>query len=424
MNILIVDDSKINQVIAKDTLVKHEIVSNVFFADDGQDALNFIYENEVDLLLLDIVMPRKTGIDVLQYIKDYPPVNKPEVIMLTSISDNETLLKCFELGASDYIRKPFDDIEFVARVKVTLRNIRQKHQIKKNTQLILDKNVQLHEANKKIKEAQFYMVQKEKLVAIGELAAGVAHEINNPLAFVMSNFNNIKGYAEDIDRFFNWFDAYKDGLEKQHQDAVLHEWKKCDLEFIMEDLPELVEESSKGLERMAKIVTSMRNFSRISEDDRFEYVDINGIIEEVLMVTNNQLKYVAEVEKDFSDNPLLFCNKGEIEQVLVNLFVNASHAIKEMEYMDLGHISAVTKHDDEYLIIEISDNGIGMDEKTLSKIFDPFFTTKPVGTGTGLGLSITHNIIVEKHHGKIEVKSEKRMGTTFTIFLPRNNTTS
>lgn len=121
---------------------------------------------------------------------------------------------------------------------------------------------------------------------------------------------------------------------------------------------------------------------------------------------------------------MLFCNKGEIEQVLVNLFVNASHAIKEMEYMDLGHISAVTKHDDEYLIIEISDNGIGMDEKTLSKIFDPFFTTKPVGTGTGLGLSITHNIIVEKHHGKIEVKSEKRMGTTFTIFLPRNNTTS
>lgn len=424
MKILIVDDSKINQVIAKDTLMKHDILAEVFFADDGQEALNFVYENDVDLLLLDIVMPRKTGIDVLQYMRDYPLTTTPDVIMLTSVSDNETLLKCFELGANDYIRKPFDDIEFIARVKVSLRNIRQKHQIKKNTQMILDKNIQLHEANKKIKDAQFYMVQKEKLVAIGELAAGVAHEINNPLAFVMSNFNNIKNYAEDLEQFFKWLTAYKKNFEAFHQDAIHEKWKVFDLDFILEDLPDLVEESSKGLERMAKIVTSMRNFSRLSEDDRFEMVDINSVIEEVLMVTNNQIKYVAEVERHLGDCPLIFCNKGEVEQVLVNMFVNASHAIKEMEFMDLGQIFVETKFDEDFLIVEISDNGIGMDETTLSKIFDPFFTTKPVGTGTGLGLSITHNIIVEKHKGKIEVKSEKRMGTTFTIFLPRNNTTS
>lgn len=417
MKILIVDDSKINQIIAKDTLIKHKIVADLFISNDGQEALDFIYNESVDLILLDIIMPIKTGLDVLEHLKKNPIENVPDVIMLTSISDNETLQRCFENGATDYIRKPFDDLDFVARVKSALRNISQKKQIKETAHQLLD-------ANRKIKEAQFYMVQKEKLVAIGELAAGVAHEINNPLAFVMSNFKNIKNYSEDLISFFDWMMDFKKQLPDNFQKALESEYKKYDLEFILEDLPEVVDESHKGLERMAKIVTSMRNFSRISEDETHEYIDVNDIIEEVLMVTNNQVKYVAELEKNFMECPLVFCNKGEIEQVLVNLIVNAAQAIKEMQYVDSGRIQIATTFDEAYVKISISDNGIGMDDVTLTKIFDPFYTTKPVGSGTGLGLSISHNIIVEKHKGKLEVVSEKGMGTTFDISLPRNISTS
>lgn len=417
MNILIVDDSKINQIIAKDTLIKHNIVADLFIANDGQEALNFIYKETVDLILLDIIMPIKSGLDVLEELKKNPVENAPDIIMLTSISDTETLQRCFENGATDYIRKPFDDLDFVARVKSALRNISQKKEIK-------DTANQLLEANRKIKEAQYYMVQKEKLVAIGELAAGVAHEINNPLAFVMSNFKNIKNYSEDLIAFFEWLNAFKTQLPEIHQTPLDSEYKKFDLDFILEDLPEVVDESHKGLERMAKIVTSMRNFSRISEDETHEYIDINDIVEEVLMVTNNQVKYIAELEKNFTECPLVFVNKGEVEQVLVNLIVNAAQAIKEMQYVDSGRIQITTSFDQDYVKISISDNGTGMDEATLTKIFDPFYTTKPVGSGTGLGLSISHNIIIEKHKGKLEVVSEKGMGTTFDISLPRNTSAS
>lgn len=424
MNILIVDDSKINQIIAKDTLQKYDITADLHFANDGQEALDVIYQNAIDLVLLDIIMPHKTGIEVLQYMTDYPLENPPDVIMLTSISDNATLLSCFEKGAIDYIRKPFDDVDFVARVKSALRNIKQKKQIIESAVELAEKNRQLYDANQKIQEAQYYMVQKEKLVAIGQLAAGVAHEINNPLAFVMSNFSNIEGYADDLISFFTWFENFGEALEDGIQTEIKKHWEKYDVAFILEDLPDVVKESHSGLKRMAKIVTSMRNFSRISESDSYEYVDLNDILEEVLMVTNNQIKYVAEVERNYGDCPLVYCNKGEVEQVFVNLLVNASHAIKDMEYTDMGRILVETIHTEDTVMVKISDNGTGMDEKTLSKIFDPFFTTKPVGTGTGLGLSISYNIIVDKHKGKIEVESEKGMGTTFTISLPKKSLAS
>ncbi len=421
MKILIVDDSKINQMIAKDTLKKHDIESELFFADDGVEALEVIENESVDLVLLDIIMPNMTGIEVLKALEEKGTV-EVEVIMLTSISDSETLLKCFEYGAVDYIKKPFDDIDFIARVRSALRNIRQKKTIKESAYELAEKNNQLHEANKSLKEAQFYLIQKEKLVAIGELAAGVAHEINNPLAFVMSNFTNIKSYSEDLIAFFNWLNENKATLmQASALSDYADTWEKYDLEFLLEDLPDVVDESHKGLERITKIVTGMRNFSRISEDDVHEYIDINDIIDEVLLVVNNQIKYVAVVEKNYTECPLVFCNKGEVEQVFVNLLVNAAQAIKELGLTEMGHIKIDTAFDDDHVMISICDDGGGMNENTLQKAFDPFFTTKPVGQGTGLGLSISHSIIVEKHQGRIDVKSEEGVGTCFNIYLPRNS---
>lgn len=420
MNILIVDDSRINQMIAKDTLLKHQIACELYYADNGSEALDTIQKIEIDLMLLDIVMPVMTGIEVLFEMKQLNVPNLPEVIMLTSISDGETLLKCFELGAVDYIRKPFDDIDFVARIRSIIRTIYQKNHIKSDALKLSEQNKQLNEANKHLKEAQFYLIQKEKLAAIGELAAGVAHEINNPLAFVMSNFLNIQNYAKDLADFIKWLDEEKNKLFREEDLRTLeNKWHHSDLDFILEDFPDLIHESHKGLERVAKIVTSMKNFSRISEENTIEAIDINALMEEVLLVVNNEIKYTAEIEKNYTKCPMISCNKGEIEQVFVNVLVNASQAIKECHSTEMGLISIGTAFDENYVMVSICDDGKGIDNETMSKVFDPFFTTKPVGQGTGLGLSISHSIIVEKHHGKIEVKSEVGVGTCFNIYLPR-----
>ncbi len=411
MRILIAEDSKINQRIAHDTLKQFDIDADILYANDGQEAVACIIDNDIDLVLLDIVMPIMTGIDVLHALKEMNKNHKPEVIMLTSVDDAVVLKTCFDLGAVDYIQKPFEKMNFIARVLSTLREISYKKEIKKNA-------VQLEEQNKQLKEAQFYMVQKEKLVAIGELAAGIAHEINNPLAFVSSNFLNIRQYASQIAELLTNL-RQNPVMEKDEQVLAYFNdlWEKCDIEFIMEDFPDLIAETSKGLERMAKIVTSMRNFARVNDDDVYEAVDIGPLVDEVLMIVNNEIKYNSEVEVLYGDCPTLYCNKGEIEQVFVNLIVNASQANKQKHGESMGLIRIETAWEEPYVKVSICDNGVGIHSDILSKLFDPFFTTKPVGQGTGLGLSISHSIVVEKHQGKIIVESEPNMGSCFHVYL-------
>lgn len=421
MKILIVEDSKINQLIARDTLIKYSIADVIEFAMDGEEALEHIYTHTVDLVLLDIIMPRMTGLQVLEQLYQAKFENPPKIIMLTTISDTNTLKACFDYGASDYIKKPFEEMDFVARVKTTIRDIENEQILKQKAILIEAQNNQLIAVNESLKQAQFHLVQKEKLVAIGELAAGIAHEINNPLAFVISNFTNIKQYVSNVQTFIN------SCIQKMNTDGttldelkqyVQFEWTERDMEFVFDDFPELIKDSQKGLDRVAKIVSSMRNFARLSDENYFEYVNIGELIEEVLVVVNNEVKYIANVELNLLPCPQVMCNKGQIEQVLVNLIVNAAQAIKGANDTIQGCIKIETIPEKDYCIIKIEDNGPGINDENKSKIFDPFFTTKPVGQGTGLGLSISHNIIVDKHRGKIDVDSHMGNGTTFTLSLP------
>lgn len=414
MKILIVEDSKINQYIARDTLIKYDIPCEIEYANDGEAALNRIYQNGIDLVLLDIVMPKMTGIEMLEKLNSMNISYKPEVIMLTTISDSQILNSCFDLGAVDYIKKPFEEMDFVARIRSTLREITYKNKLKRATERLEAQNIELNEANRNLMEAHVYMVQKEKLVSIGELAAGIAHEINNPLAFVMSNFSNIKEYSLPVSELL---------MKVKNNPELQEDWKTKDMDFIMEDWPELIDESQKGLDRIAKIVNSMRNFARTSDEDTTEYFDINNLIDEVLMIVNNEVKYNAVVEKKYEICPLIYGNKGEIEQVFVNLIVNASQAIKESGD-SIGTITINTAPSAAGVLITVRDTGKGIDPLHIHKVFDPFFTTKPVGQGTGLGLSISHSIIVEKHGGELKVESEPGMGTCFYIELPLAKTTT
>ena len=421
MKILIVEDSKINQFIARDTLVKFDIDCDIKYAQDGEEALNYIFQDQIDLVLLDIIMPKLTGLQVLEYLHVSEIKYMPKIIMLTTINDSKTLKACFDLGATDYIKKPFEEMDFISRINSTLREIANEKKLKQTAELLEEQNAELKKVNDTLKEAQYHLVQKEKLVAIGELAAGIAHEINNPLAFVISNYTNIRQYVDSFENYIKEMiiklDREDATLESIRTDSHYY-WNKYDMDFVFDDFPELINDSQKGLDRVAKIVNSMRNFARISDENYFEYVDPNELIEEVLIVVNNEVKYVATVEKILAPCPPVFCNKGQIEQVLVNLIINAAHAIKGYRSDGTGLIKIITVPDLDGVSLNISDNGSGITDENLSKIFDPFFTTKPVGQGTGLGLSISHNIIVDKHKGKINVDTELGGGTSFKIWIP------
>ena len=304
MRILIVEDSRINQFIARDTLVKYNIDCEIEYAMDGEEALANIFSQSIDLVLLDIIMPKLTGLQVLEQLHNSKYNDMPKIIMLTTISDTKVLKACFDYGATDYIKKPFEEMDFISRINSALRELSNEKKLKQTAMLLEDQNMKLISVNEALKETQYHLVQKEKLVAIGELAAGIAHEINNPLAFVISNFTNIRHYVDSfkfIIEHSNQFLAREDITLEQFKEQMAIQWQKYDMDFVFEDFPELINDSQKGLDRVAKIVNSMRNFARLSDDNYFEYVDIGELIEEVLIVVNNEVKYVATVEKVFMD---------------------------------------------------------------------------------------------------------------------------
>jgi signal transduction histidine kinase len=262
------------------------------------------------------------------------------------------------------------------------------------------------------------LVQTEKMASLGQLSAGIAHEINNPLAFVSSNANRLKEYFEDtVGLLIKWQDLEPVLNEKPELSLALqqiNEYKnQIDLDFILEDFDKMMQGVQEGTQRIKKIVEGMRGFAHMA-DNSFSKAQLNQAIEDTLTIVWNEIKYKAAIEKNFGDLPAVSCNIGEIKQVLVNLLVNAAHSIKEK-----GTISITTSNDTDNVYIRIQDTGSGIPEDNLKKIFDPFFTTKPVGKGTGLGLWISSSII-EKHRGLITVESKVGSGSKFTIKLPIN----
>lgn len=287
------------------------------------------------------------------------------------------------------------------------------------------KNKQLNCMLRQLKETQSQLIQREKMAGIGQLAAGVAHEINNPLGYISGNFNVLKKY----------FNSYKQILEQYKRIEMNHEkLSKGDLkliidkikemecekniDFINQDLELLFKETNHGLDRVKEIVMGLRVFSRVDQIDGFEDYDLNDGIKNTLIIALNEIKYHAEVVADLKEIPIISARGGEINQVLLNLIVNAAHGTKIKKSNETSLIKISTYNDDEYVYCEIEDNGIGIPSENLFKIFDPFYTTKPVGEGTGLGLSIAYNIIRNKHKGDIWVESKVGVGTKFAFKLP------
>ena len=286
---------------------------------------------------------------------------------------------------------------------------------------IQTKNEELQNTLEILKTTQSQILFSEKMASVGQLAAGVAHEINNPVGFVSSNLSTLSDYQNDINKLIEHYKKFITNLKdaaknlpfpiEKKIDQIETLEKEIDIDFILDDVMNLVGECKDGTERIKNIVLDLKDFAHPGED-KLKFTDINNGIESTLNVVRNELKYKTVVTKDYGDLPLVECYPQQLNQVFMNIFVNAAQAIEKQ-----GEIRITTRGIDDCIEIKISDTGSGIPKENLSKIFDPFFTTKDVGKGTGLGMNIAYNII-KKHKGTIDVESTVGEGTTFTIRIP------
>lgn len=287
--------------------------------------------------------------------------------------------------------------------------------LKKTSKRLTEEKKTQQQLIKKLEETKNQLLQSEKMASIGQLAAGVAHEINNPVGFIKSNFSSLKHYAKQLNDTIEKYNNIIDTLDNAEiKEAASNINEEHDIEFVIEDISNFLTESFDGISRIEDIVKSLKHFSRV-DTNQWEEADIHAGIESTLKVVAHKLKYIAKVEKQFDNIPQVQCLPMQINQVLMNLLVNAGQAISTDNKE--GCITISTKTQDDNVAITISDNGKGIKKENLTKVFDPFFTTKPVGEGTGLGLSLSYSII-QKHNGDITVNSELDKGTAFTITLP------
>ena len=295
--------------------------------------------------------------------------------------------------------------------------------VQDRTALLNQKNFQLEETNKDLKEAQVQLLQAEKMASVGQLAAGVAHEINNPVGFVSSNISTLSEYVATYQMIFSQIQVALDEKDEQKRALALNELEKMlgnqDMAFINEDISDLLGDSREGLQRVAEIVKGLKLFSRV-DSDQMQKHNINDCVRTTLAMVNNQLKYICTVETHLGRIPDVDMNVGKISQVITNLLINAGQAIEATDKN--GKIIITTCTVGEFVELRVEDSGCGIPPSHLDKLFNPFFTTKPEGQGTGLGLSISFGI-AQEHGGTLSASSTEGDGSTFTLALPINPVT-
>jgi signal transduction histidine kinase len=448
--ILIVDDNPTNLEVLFETLTG--VGFEVAVAGDGESALEQVAYQKPSLILLDIMMPGIDGFETCRRLKANPETQDIPVIFTTALSDIENKVEGLAIGAVDYITKPFYREEVLARVRIHLNlynltvaleqqnvllrsEVEQRQQAeaalrKLNEELetkIVERTAELTATLNELQQAQVHLVQTEKMSSLGQLVAGVAHEINNPVNFIRGNLKPVNEYMKDLLHLIKLYQKHSSITPDEVQEFS----EKVDLAFLTEDLPKVISSIQVGVERICQIVSSLRNFSRLDEAE-VKLVDLHEGINSTLLILQHRLNTKTrhppiQIIQDYGNLPLVECYPGPMNQVFMNLLSNSIDALeekyerfsREQAERHSGTIRIRTERvQEDSVLITISDNGDGIPEEMLSKIFDPFFTTKPVGKGTGLGLSISHQIIIEKHVGKLQCYSDVSEGTEFQIQIP------
>ena len=435
--ILVIDDSPTNLEVLYTTL--SDAGYEVLVEMDGYSGIEQAQNNPPDLILLDIMMPKINGYEACRKLQSNPITKDIPIIFMTALSDTVEKVKGFQMGAVDYITKPFQQEEVIARINVQLKlrrlNLELDHQKQKLEERVVERTAELSEALEELQQTQLQLVQTEKISSLGQMVAGVAHEVNNPIGFISTNLYHANQYVNDL---INLLKLYREKFPEPG-DEIEEIIESVDLDHISEDLPKLISSMKLGSDRIRGIMQSMRTYSRADGKDK-KAVDIHEGIETTLMILQHRLKPqpkrpAIHVVKEYGNLPLIECYPGQLNQVFMNLIANAIDAIDESvpdrdwesdkgrhltpdNVMLVPLICICTTADKENVTIQIGDNGKGMDLSIRDQIFQAFYTTKPEGKGTGLGLSISYQIITEKHGGTLECISSPGKGTEFIIQLP------
>ncbi|MEW6263709.1 MAG: response regulator [Thermodesulfobacteriota bacterium] len=384
-------------LIVDDDLLVHKLLSavlkgagyEILEAYGGREAVAIVKTNHPDLIMLDIMMPEMNGFDTIRSLKSDPDIADIPVIFLSAKTDSSDKVRGLELGAADFVNKPFDRTELLARIKTHLKLKRQEEALREYSQNLA----------RMVEERTQQLIHADRLASLGTLSAGMAHEINNPTTFITGNMQILEQFWKKIAEYLNNNDQAKTDPQ---------------IQYILREFPAMIRSIRLGADRITNIVAGLKAFSRKETLEKGP-TDVNQCLTEALALTHNRLKYHIQIEQNLSPGlPPAWANAQQLVQVFVNLLVNSTDAIGDRN----GRITITTGlAAPDALEIVLADDGPGIPDDIKDKIFDPFFTTKPMGQGTGLGLSITLGIL-QDHHGSIRYENRPGWGAVFIITLP------